>query len=75
MSLNIQWHDASEFFAMGGYAPYVWGSVGLCALAMLLEPWLLRRRHRRILQALKRRQRGAQAAAARPVVTPRGHAA
>ena len=42
----MQWHSVDEFFAMGGYALYVWGSFGACALAMLIEPWLLRRRHR-----------------------------
>jgi heme exporter protein D len=52
----MQWHSLNEFFAMGGYAPYVWGSVGACALAMLVEPWLLRRRHRQIAQMLKRRR-------------------
>jgi len=49
----MQWHSASEFFAMGGYALYVWGSLGACALGMLLEPWLLAQRHRRILGTLR----------------------
>jgi len=40
---------------MGGYAPYVWGSVGACVLAMLVEPWLLRRRHRQIARVIERR--------------------
>lgn len=26
----------SEFFAMGGYAPYVWGSYGLALLVLVL---------------------------------------
>jgi heme exporter protein D len=51
----MQWHSASEFFAMGGYAGYVWGSVGACALAVGIESWLLRRRHRRLVEALRRR--------------------
>jgi len=51
----MQWHSVSEFFAMGGYAAFVWGSVGACALAMAAETWLLKRRHRRILDALRRR--------------------
>ena len=50
----MQWHSVGEFFAMGGYAPYVWGSVGACALAMGVEPWLLRRQHRQIVRALRR---------------------
>ena len=28
----------ADFFAMGGYAPYVWGCFGLCALALVAEP-------------------------------------
>ena len=53
----MQWHSAAEFFAMGGYAVYVWGSVGACAVAMAVEPWLLRRRHRQLVAALRRRGR------------------
>jgi heme exporter protein D len=51
----MQWHSAHEFFAMGGYAGYVWGSVGACALAIALESWLLKRRHRRLVEGLRRR--------------------
>jgi heme exporter protein D len=36
----------SEFFAMGGYAWYVWGSYGVTFLALLLEVVLLIRRSR-----------------------------
>jgi heme exporter protein D len=52
----MQWHSAAEFFAMGGYAFYVWGSFGLCAVALVAEPLLLRRRRRDIERALKRRR-------------------
>lgn len=44
----------SEFFAMGGYALYVWGSFGITALLMTAEPLLLRSRRRAILQRLAR---------------------
>jgi len=50
----MQWHSLSEFLAMGGYALYVWGSLGACLLAMLLEPWLLAQRRLRILHTLQR---------------------
>ena len=40
----MQWNSAAEFFAMGGYALYVWGSFGACALLMIAEPFLARRR-------------------------------
>ena len=52
----MQWHSVGEFLAMGGYAPYVWGSFGACALAMSVEPWLLRRRRRQILRSLQRQR-------------------
>jgi heme exporter protein D len=48
------WNSPSEFFAMGGYALYVWGSFGVCAVAFVLEPWLVRLRHRSIVQTLRR---------------------
>ena len=35
----MNWNSPAEFFAMGGYALYVWGSFGVCALAFLLEPF------------------------------------
>jgi heme exporter protein D len=44
------WNSASEFFAMGGYGLYVWGSYGVTAAWMLLEPVLAARRHRAALR-------------------------
>jgi heme exporter protein D len=41
------WASWSDFFAMGGYALYVWGSYAACLVLMLAEP-LLARRHRRL---------------------------
>jgi heme exporter protein D len=59
----MQWHSLSEFAAMGGYGVYVWGSVGACALGMLVEPWLIRRRHRRLVRGLRRPLHAARLAA------------
>jgi heme exporter protein D len=42
----MNWNSASEFFAMGGYGLYVWGSYGVCALVMIVEPLLTAQRHR-----------------------------
>ena len=39
---------------MGGYGLYVWGSYGVTAALMLLEPVLVRRHHARALQAVGR---------------------
>lgn len=44
------WGSAAEFFDMGGYALYVWGSYGLALLLMLTEPLLAGRRRRRALR-------------------------
>ena len=49
------WHSAAEFFAMGGYGPYVWGSVLSCALALVIEIVGLRARRSAALGALRRR--------------------
>jgi heme exporter protein D len=50
----MNWHSTAEFFAMGGYALYVWGSFVVCALVMVLEPILARKRRKIILLALRR---------------------
>jgi heme exporter protein D len=50
----MNWNSASEFFAMGGYGLYVWGSFGVCAVALVLEPYLLSRRREAILRSLRR---------------------
>jgi heme exporter protein D len=50
----MQWHSVGEFFAMGGYALYVWGSFGACALLMVAEPFLARRRLIEVRRSLVR---------------------
>jgi heme exporter protein D len=48
----MQWNSLGEFLAMGGYAFYVWSSLGLVALCMAVEPWLLLKRRKAILDRL-----------------------
>ena len=48
----------SEFFAMGGYGLYVWGSFGVTAALMALEIVLLRQRRRGLQIQLGRLKRG-----------------
>lgn len=43
-----------EFFNMGGYALYVWGSFGMTALCMIAEPILVRHRRKVTLQRVSR---------------------
>ena len=45
----MNWGSVSEFFAMGGHGLFVWGSYGAVLAALLAEPWLARRQHRRAL--------------------------
>jgi heme exporter protein D len=45
------WASWSDFFAMGGYALYVWGAYAVCLALMLLEPWLARRRRHAALHS------------------------
>ena len=47
---GMNWNSAAEFFAMGGYGLYVWGSYGVTAVWLLAEPILVRRRHQAALQ-------------------------
>ncbi|MFM2030298.1 MAG: hypothetical protein RL517_1491 [Pseudomonadota bacterium] len=48
------WNSPSEFFAMGGYALYVWCSFGACALVLLIEPLSVRARQKAIVRRLQR---------------------
>jgi heme exporter protein D len=50
------WNSPSEFFAMGGYALYVWSSFGMCALVLLLEPLVIRARHKLVVRRLKQQR-------------------
>ena len=50
----MQWNSIGEFFAMGGYGFFVWGSFGVTALALLIEPLLLRKRQSDVVNSLRR---------------------
>jgi len=54
----MNWGSAAEFFAMGGYAFYVWGSFGVCAFAVVIETILLIRRRTNLLLHLKTESSG-----------------
>ena len=53
----MNWIDLTDFLSMRGWGLYVWGSYGVTALLMLVEPWLLRRYHRRALEGVAAHQR------------------
>jgi heme exporter protein D len=46
------WTSAAEFWAMGGYGVYVWGSMGVSAALMALEVWLTRMGRKQALDAV-----------------------
>ena len=55
----MNWGSAGEFFAMGGYGLYVWGSYAMAVLLMLAEPLLAQRRHTQArLEAAQTEQEG-----------------
>jgi len=63
----MQWHSAAEFFAMGGYAFYVWGSFGACAILMVAEPFLAWRRLTEVRRSLIRERLADQLELEQPI--------
>ena len=53
----IYWNSFSDFIAMGGYGFYVWGSFGVTALIMTIEPIMVVRNRRITIARLKRQLR------------------
>ena len=54
----MNWASWSDFFAMGGYALYVWGSYAVTACLIVVEIILLRSRQRTALDQLARGDTG-----------------
>ena len=52
----MKWQSWAEFWAMGGYAVYVWGSMGVTALLLALEVLQARWAHRQTIAQLKAEQ-------------------
>ncbi|MDR1994490.1 heme exporter protein CcmD [Azonexus sp.] len=53
----IYWNSIGDFLAMGGYGFYVWGSFGVTALVMAIEPILVARQRKNTIARLKRQLR------------------
>lgn len=49
----MQWNSVSDFFAMGGYAFYVWGSFGLSAVVVVIEMLLIHKHRTELLRNLR----------------------
>jgi heme exporter protein D len=52
----MEWASWSEFWSMGGYGLYVWGSYGATFIAILIEVMFLRRASKDTRRRLKRMQ-------------------
>lgn len=50
----MNWNSTADFFAMGGYGMYVWGSVSVTAACILAEIIALQRRRKAALKRLLR---------------------
>ena len=50
-----QWNSLGQWLAMGGYAPYVWPSIGLALAALVLNVLAARRRLDAALHQARRR--------------------
>ncbi len=53
----MNWGSAAEFFAMGGYGLFVWGSYAVSAIVIVAELVLLAQRRRTWLRRISRRMR------------------
>ncbi|MDR2837612.1 MAG: heme exporter protein CcmD [Azonexus sp.] len=53
----IYWNSFADFVHMGGYGLYVWGSFGVTALVLVVEPILVARRRKNTIALLKRQLR------------------
>ena len=53
----MYWNSLSDFLAMGNHGLYVWGSFIVMALVMILEPVLLVRGRKQLVDRLRRQLR------------------
>ena len=49
----MTWASGADFFAMGGYGLYVWGSLGMCVAVIVAELVLLKLRRATLLREAK----------------------
>jgi len=52
--------DWQAFFAMGGYAAFVWPSYGITAVVLVINLAAPHRRERQLLRSIAHRQRSAR---------------
>jgi heme exporter protein D len=49
----MRWESWSQFWAMGGYGVYVWGSMGMTAALLAMEVGQARLMRRQVLRQLQ----------------------
>jgi len=57
----MSWNSWEEFWDMGGYAVFVWGSYGVVFAGVALELWLAVRRRSAVLNGLRSQREDAYA--------------
>jgi heme exporter protein D len=55
---HMIWESWSQFWDMGGYGLYVWGSMGVTAACMGIEVWQARLAHKQLLSQLRAEHEG-----------------
>ena len=53
----MYWNSLSDFLAMGNHGLYVWGSFIVMAMVMILEPVVLVRSRKQLIDRLRRQLR------------------
>jgi heme exporter protein D len=53
----MYWNSFADFLAMGKHGVYVWGSFSVMVLVMIVEPLLVVRRRKQLIERLRRQYR------------------
>ena len=56
----MYWNSFADFLAMGKHGVYVWGSFVVMALVMIVEPVLVVRSRKQLVERLRRQYRAEQ---------------
>jgi heme exporter protein D len=52
------WESWGQFWAMGGYGLYVWGSMGVTAACLVIEVWQARLANKQLFIQLRKEDEG-----------------
>ena len=57
----MYWNSFAEFLAMGKHGVYVWGSFGMMAILMIVEPLMVMQSQKSLVERLRRQLRAEKA--------------